>query len=323
MIRSLLKTIRDRTPAGSVAARILRAGRQVGLPVPHRLDRHLPFRGVVNATAGRDFTGTAPVRFRMQSHGHVIENELFWVGLNTRERTSHQVWMRLASAGTAGFHASVPGPLVLDVGANTGLFSLTAAAAAPGSQVVAFEPLSRIAKLCRQNVALNPEATIDVVEAAVGDEVGEVTIHDPGGSQPSSASLVSGFIDGPTQPVRVPVVTVDRVVSERMTNGVSPEVALVKVDVEGFEAAVFRGMGQTIATHRPSIVAEVLDRDSEVLREIAKIEAQDYRTFDLAADGPIEMTGRFEVPRDRNLLLIPTERVAAIADLLPNETTTT
>ena len=73
-----------------VAARIRWVGRRAGLPVPHRLDRHLPFRGVVNATAGRDFTGADLVRFRMQSHGHVIGNEVSSVGLNTRERTSHQ-----------------------------------------------------------------------------------------------------------------------------------------------------------------------------------------------------------------------------------------
>ena len=67
-----------------------------------------------------------------------------------------------------------------------------------------------------------------------------------------------------------------------------------------------------------SIAAEARDRDPEVLDEIAAIETQDDRTFDLAADGPIETTGRFAVPRDRNLLLIPAEQVGAIADLLPD-----
>ena len=317
MIRSLLKTVRDRTPVGSLAAQVLRAGRRVGLPVPHRLDRHLPFRGVVTATAGGEFTGGSPIRFRMRSHGHVIENELFWVGLDTRERTSHQVWIRLARAGFDEQDSGRPTSLVLDVGANTGLFSLTAVAACPDCQVVAFEPLNRIAALCRENASLNPNAAIDVVEAAVGDEAGTVIIHDPGGSQPSSASLVSGFIDGPTQPVEVPIVTVDQIVDERTQTHSGAVVVLMKIDVEGFEAAVFRGMRKTIAQHRPSMVVEVLDRDPAVLSEIAAVEAQDYRTFDLAAEGLIEITGRFAVPRDRNLLLVPSERVAAIADLLP------
>src|ERR1700749_669391 len=45
---------------------------------------------------------------------------------------------------------------MLDVGANTGLFTLLAAAANPTIKVCAFEPLDSVCALLRANLALNP-----------------------------------------------------------------------------------------------------------------------------------------------------------------------
>lgn len=71
--------------------------------------------------------------------------------------------------------------LVLDVGANVGLYGITLArAAGEGTRVLAFEPNPETFRALADNVALNGlEGRVDLRPQAVGDHTGEVTLHVP------------------------------------------------------------------------------------------------------------------------------------------------
>jgi FkbM family methyltransferase len=140
------------------------------------------------------------------------------------------------------------GDVVLDLGANVGYFALTAAAlTGPSGRVIAYEPMPRNAEALRANIAANRLRHVDVVEAAVSDRAGRAILHLNESDQ--EASLVHGGI---AASLSVSSVTIDDEMSRR---ALSPN--LIKIDVEGAEEIVVRGMPATLKRARPVIVCEM------------------------------------------------------------------
>ena len=139
-----------------------------------------------------------------------------------------------------------PGMRCADVGANVGYFSLLLArCVAPGGSVVAFEAQPENAERARRNVALNGlDGTIAVVQAAVCDRGGTVALRK--GATAAEFSIVGG--DGAEE--TVPAVTLD----EQFADG---RLDLVKIDVEGAEELVLRGMTRLLAEARPVLLIEL------------------------------------------------------------------
>ncbi|MFQ5417297.1 MAG: response regulator, partial [Myxococcota bacterium] len=85
----------------------------------------------------------ADISFLYESlDGDAIGRALYLFGAESYEFETTEVFARLAR------RASV----VLDIGANTGLFSLIACAANPDSKVIAFEPVDRVRDLLTENI---------------------------------------------------------------------------------------------------------------------------------------------------------------------------
>jgi FkbM family methyltransferase len=155
-----------------------------------------------------------------------------------------------------------PGDTFFDIGANVGFFSLIAARlVAPSGRVFSFEPVPANAAAIRRNAALNHFSHIKVTEAAVGDSAGEIELiltRHPGGASimPDTPSPdVTGRI-------RVPMVQIDALVHA----GTVSVPSFVKIDVEGAEHAVLRGMEQTARAHHPIIVCELDDASIEAVQ---------------------------------------------------------
>jgi FkbM family methyltransferase len=141
-----------------------------------------------------------------------------------------------------------PGDVVLDLGANVGFFTLTAAAlTGAGGHVIAYEPLPRNVAALRANIAVNRLSYVEVVEAAVSDRDGEAILNINESDQ--EASLVHAATK---RRVIVRTVTVD---AEMRRLGLTPD--LIKIDVEGAEEDAVRGMLVTLRRARPVIVCEM------------------------------------------------------------------
>jgi FkbM family methyltransferase len=141
-----------------------------------------------------------------------------------------------------------PGSTFLDIGASIGFFTvLGARLAGPTGRVVAFEPNVGAAAAIRANADLNGLENVSIVEQALSDRVGEGFLD---GRAAATAALVDELT--PTA-VRVPTITLDTFLAEH------PELApdVVKIDVEGHEAAVLRGMSETLKTVRPVVIVEM------------------------------------------------------------------
>jgi FkbM family methyltransferase len=139
---------------------------------------------------------------------------------------------------------------VIDIGAFHGWYTvLLAPRANPGDRLVSFEPDPEAVPVLRamlRNLTRHfPAVEVSVVTRPVGDGRGVVA------SWPAGASSHPRFAEaGPGD--AVPSLTVDEfVAAQRLTP------RLIKVDVEGAELAVLRGMRDTLAEHRPVLMLEV------------------------------------------------------------------
>jgi FkbM family methyltransferase len=138
-------------------------------------------------------------------------------------------------------HAGID--LVLDVGANEGQFATELLASGYRGRIVSFEPLGQAHQKLQQAAAREPRWTVHT-RCAIGDSDGEVQIHIAGNSVSSSirpmleqharAAPASRYVGTESVPLR----RLDDVATPYLPN--AREIFL-KVDTQGYEAAVLRG----------------------------------------------------------------------------------
>lgn len=238
-----------------------------------------------------------------------------------------QVARALRAGGWQAFEAPLPSVVaelvrrrpttVLDVGANTGFYSLVAVTAHADAKAIAYEPVPEIVDLLRTNLAVNPQGRrIALRSQAVSDHTGPVDLHlpppQPDGTVETSASVESDFKESIERVVTVAGTTLD----DAWKAEGRPVVDLVKIDVEGAEHRVLAGAVEVAATCRPVLTIEVLPAarldDMEAFRH-----AHGYLDVTL---GEIEaVVNRPKIahePGAPNHLLVPQERVAAVTDAL-------
>ncbi len=134
-----------------------------------------------------------------------------------------------------------PGWHCLDVGANHGYYTLLMAdGVGPEGRVMPVEPTPRLAELLRETLDVNGFSNVEVAQQAASDRDGEklqLVI-------PAHRSLNARLSQeaGPTdEVVEVESTTIDALTADW------PRVDLIKIDVEGAEESVWRGMQRTIA----------------------------------------------------------------------------
>jgi FkbM family methyltransferase len=142
-----------------------------------------------------------------------------------------------------------PGQRCVDLGANYGYYSLLMAdGIGPSGRILAVEPNPEIATLLTRNLAVNGfSANATVVEGAATDHAGDrVSVYMPPGRMMNTSMFLAGLA-GVTE-IEVETVTVDQI-----TAGWD-RVDLIKVDIEGAEESVWRGMQGTLARNEAIVV---------------------------------------------------------------------
>ncbi|TXN79059.1 FkbM family methyltransferase [Methylobacterium sp. WL8] len=144
--------------------------------------------------------------------------------------------------------------LFVDVGANTGVYTVMAGTVARDRRIIAFEPLPPVIEILKRNLAGNDlTGRVTLIEAALSEHAGTADLHlpDPGhGLIETSASLEQSF-QKTHSTIQVPVKRLDDF-------AITDTIAVIKVDIEGHEHAFLRGARETILLHRPIIFAEVV-----------------------------------------------------------------
>ena len=139
-----------------------------------------------------------------------------------------------------------PGDLVFDIGAHVG--NQTRVLAGLGAQVVAIEPQPPFA--CWLRWLFRGDRRVVVVETALGARPGKASLY-PSPRTPTVATLSADWIAAVGSaksfasvrwgaPLEVPVTTLDALIER---HGLP---RFCKIDVEGFEAEILRGLSQPI-----------------------------------------------------------------------------
>jgi FkbM family methyltransferase len=153
-----------------------------------------------------------------------------------------------------------PGDVVADIGAHIGVHALAAArrlAHLGGGRVLAFEPAADSAAKMRA-AALRAHLDIEIVEAACSDRAGRLPLFADERYPVFDAGVRSLHGHG-RQVGEIATVCFDDWAAAR-PGGPLPRLDVVKVDVEGHEAAALTGMRTTLARLRPrALYVEIKD----------------------------------------------------------------
>jgi FkbM family methyltransferase len=145
-----------------------------------------------------------------------------------------------------------PGSTAIDVGANVGIMTIPMARAVGSvGTVVAVEPFAHNIRRLQANATLNSITNIVVRQVAASQDVGHIDFHiaeDPAFG--STRSIVSGMKS-------IGVISVDSMPLDKIWFDLgSPTVSVIKIDVEGAEAAVIRGTFALLQRDCPVLVLE-------------------------------------------------------------------
>jgi FkbM family methyltransferase len=148
-------------------------------------------------------------------------------------------------------HFLQAGDLFVDVGANVGSYAVLAAAVC-GADVIAVEPDPETAAVLRRNLKLSAaEDRVEVAEVAAGAATGEIRMT-------AGRGAMNRIAVGKSELSRLTELrTLDAIVGGR-----SP--AMLKMDVEGYEAEVVFGARSTLA--KPGLLAIVTESRDEAVR---------------------------------------------------------
>ncbi len=213
--------------------------------------KHLHFNGVFTLSI-------APrASFKMTNYGHSEETQLFWTGLSgCWERQSMRIWIELCKDAN----------VILDVGANTGVYALMARALNPNARIYALEPVARVFQKLKENVSLN-SYSIRCIQKAASNFSGRAVIYDTPADHVYSVTVNKNRLPEGSQAIVTEIETItltDLIEQEKLTT-----VDLIKIDVETHEAEVLEGLQQYLAIHLPALIIEILN--DEVAGRVAKL----------------------------------------------------
>lgn len=166
--------------------------------------------------------------------------------------------------------------VVVDVGANHGVYSEFFSRRLHVRKVIAFEPISRLAGYLR--IVL--PGSVEVINAALSDRNGETAIRIPfsGSEAFDGAATIDEHNNLSGYAYREEAVRLTRLDD---SIGTGDRICFIKIDVEGHEAAVLRGARGVLQRDRPNMLIEIEDRHNPgSFAEVMSLTNElDYRCF--------------------------------------------
>jgi FkbM family methyltransferase len=154
------------------------------------------------------------------------------------------------------------GDVFIDVGANIGYVSAVAAGCvgAATGEVHSFEPVPEYFRKLKQMADQNNEYKIRANQCGLGDKTGFLELDvSKSVDYPNIGwnTMVPGLMSNhePKQTINVPVYTLDKYIEKKRLG----EISVIKIDVEGFEFPVLKGLHNFFETtdEKPVIICEI------------------------------------------------------------------
>lgn len=190
--------------------------------------------------------------------------------------------------------ACEPGSVFLDIGANSGYYTaLFLSHAGPGGRAIALEPDPECFELLQRTVQANGGTNTTCLQVAASDVRGTARLYRNGQNRGDNRLY---WHDMATSACEVRVNKVDSVLAQLQI----PEVNLIKMDVQGFEAVALRGMQDTLdrsarliilSEFWPSGIQQTGENPVSMLRSLAD---KGFQTYHLARGGRLMQVCDYE-----------------------------
>ncbi len=200
-------------------------------------------------------------RRRLQSHPSVVTHSMNGVNFEfdfgfdySIERMYYNVYEREVISVLQRYLKT--GDSFIDVGANIGYLSAIALGIVGKTGAVhSFEPVPRYFDKLKKLPIANPGYHIQVNQAAAGGAEGTASIAVTNLPNIGWNTMVPGFMSEDTvaQKVNVPVRRLDNYIRETHLKNI----ALIKIDTEGYEFPTLEGLSGYLNVQRPMLVVEV------------------------------------------------------------------
>jgi FkbM family methyltransferase len=148
-----------------------------------------------------------------------------------------------------------PGDRFVDVGANIGMITLHARSLVSSAGLIdCFEPNPECIDAIIEHLQINDIKNVVIHKCALSDEVGTLSLKL---TSSHSGTATFGEVDDVLRTIPVKICVGDDLLAE------GPPVNVMKIDVEGFEMRVIKGLSRTLNAHHPVLITELID---ELLR---------------------------------------------------------
>jgi FkbM family methyltransferase len=145
-----------------------------------------------------------------------------------------------------------PGMTVIDVGANAGVYTFSAATrVGSGGKVIAIEPFPACVSYLKETCRVNEFDWVKVYGAAASDRAGQIRLSVCGASELNEVIAEDVAVE-PGQAVEVACLTLDSLIDTEQLTAVD----FLKLDAEGHEINVLRGAQRLLAEFSPVILYE-------------------------------------------------------------------
>ncbi len=233
----------------------------LAIDVPEFLKSHIVVRwrvvGNINLNVGE-------VAFNYYSNGDDGMADAIYYDLEKYvEKTELQLFLSFAKYSS----------FILDIGANTGLYSVTSSIVNPGASIFAFEPHEVNADRLAINLGLNKIKNVTIVRKVIGAscEVVKFTVPEDNvicDVLSANADFTRKFYTQwlSYKEVDKDQITLDSFVEQRGL----VDIDLIKIDVESYELEVLKGARTLLEDQSPTIFCEIF---------VDELRAEFYRDF--------------------------------------------
>lgn len=230
--------------------------------IPKKIYQHLHFKDIITIKIDKEHS------FKTHHYGYRIENDIFWKGLQGGfEKVSINLWIELCK------NAEV----IFDIGANTGIYALSAQAINPGATVFAYEAVKRVYDKLNENIRLNDFKIISS-DCAVSNNDGQAFFYDTQGDHIYSVTVNKDMTLPGVKTVKVPVAI--KKLSSIINEYGLKKIDVIKIDVETHEPELLEGMEQYLKLFKPAMLIEILEED--IAAKVQKLtEGMGYLYFNI------------------------------------------
>ncbi len=199
-----------------------------------------------------------------------------------------------------------------DVGANVGHHTLFMSAFA--DKVISFEPLESVRVKLMEKIKANNICNVNVFPVGLGSQDAEFPFSAPTGANQGTGTFANHGDDDHTTVLSV------RRGSTLIEEYCLPKIDLLKIDVEGYEAEVIKGLHNVIIKDRPVILMEISGVDRSGFGNYGTFASLIYSDFSAYGVGTTSINGTYTIcPIDfavhEEILIIPNELIDVCSKL--------